>query len=89
MALRFLFLPLASLDALTRARPIEPFWFRLMQVAQVDRAYLYTPHGDGYRVRMFSPTGGTLKDPPTGSASAILAAQFLAAADPRVKPASA
>lgn len=77
----FFFLPLASLDALTRARPIEPFWSRLMQAAQVDSAYLYTPTTKGYRARMFSPAAGIPEDPATGSASAILAAQFLAAGD--------
>lgn len=73
----FLYAPLASLDALARARPIEPHWSRLMQAAGVDSAYLYTPGADcDFRARMFSPTAGIPEDPATGSASAILAAQL-------------
>lgn len=77
---RFLYVPLASLAALGRARPIEPHWSALMQAAGVDSAYLYTPGEDvDFRARMFSPTAGIPEDPATGSASAILAAQLLAA----------
>ncbi|RJE82481.1 PhzF family phenazine biosynthesis protein [Paracoccus onubensis] len=74
----FLFVPVADLDALAAARPIEPHWSRAMAQAQVDSAYLYAAEGDGYRARMFSPTAGIPEDPATGSASAILAAQLLA-----------
>jgi trans-2,3-dihydro-3-hydroxyanthranilate isomerase len=76
---RFLYAPVASLDALARARPIQPVWSEQMQAAGVDSIYLYTPGRDcDYRARMFSPTAGILEDPATGSASAILAAQLLA-----------
>jgi len=76
---RFLYAPVASLDALARARPIQPVWSDVMQAAGVDSIYLYTS-GDGcdYRARMFSPTAGIPEDPATGSASAILAAQLQA-----------
>lgn len=74
----FLYIPVADFDALARARPLEPAWSEAMQAAGVDSAYLYTPHGDGYRARMFSPTAGIPEDPATGSASAILSAQLLA-----------
>ncbi|MDP0929155.1 PhzF family phenazine biosynthesis protein [Paracoccus onubensis] len=74
----FLFVPVADLDALAAARPIEPYWSRAMAQAQVDSAYLYAAEDDGYRARMFSPTAGIPEDPATGSASAILAAQLLA-----------
>ncbi|WP_248298230.1 PhzF family phenazine biosynthesis protein [Tabrizicola sp. YIM 78059] len=75
---RFLYVPVAGLDALSRARPIEPFWSRQMQAAGVDSMYLYTPgSGSDYRARMFSPAAGIPEDPATGSASAILAAQLL------------
>ncbi len=76
---RFLYVPVASLDELARAKPHEPFWSDLMRRAGVDSAYLYTPgdHCD-FRARMFSPTAGIPEDPATGSASAILAAQLLA-----------
>ncbi|QYZ70601.1 PhzF family phenazine biosynthesis protein [Neotabrizicola shimadae] len=77
---RFLYVPVASLSALGRARPIEPHWSALMAAAGVDSAYLYTPgETEDYRARMFSPTAGIPEDPATGSASAILAAQLLAA----------
>lgn len=76
----FLYVPVASLDLLARARPIEPHWSGLMQRAGVDSAYLYTPGADcDFRARMFSPTAGIPEDPATGSASAIFAAQLHAA----------
>jgi trans-2,3-dihydro-3-hydroxyanthranilate isomerase len=76
---RFLYAPVAGLDALTRARPIQPAWSKVMEAAGVDSIYLYTPGtGCDYRARMFSPTAGIPEDPATGSASAILAAQLLA-----------
>jgi trans-2,3-dihydro-3-hydroxyanthranilate isomerase len=74
---RFLYVPVGSLEALNRARPIEPYWSRVMDIGAVDSAYLYTPFENGYRARMFSPTAGIPEDPATGSASAILAAQLL------------
>lgn len=76
---RFLYAPLRSLDAMARARPVEPHWSRLIAAHGVDSAYLYAPDEDcDYRARMFSPTAGIPEDPATGSASAILAAQLLA-----------
>ena len=76
---RFLYAPVASLDALARARPMEPAWSQVIRAAGVDSIYLYTKGGDcDYRARMFSPTAGIPEDPATGSASAILAAQLLA-----------
>ena len=77
----FLYVPLADLDALAAARPCEPFWSQIMQAAGVDSAYLYAREGDGFRARMFSPTAGIPEDPATGSASALLAAQLLAAGE--------
>lgn len=76
---RFLYAPVATLDALARARPIQPVWSEQLQAAGVDSIYLYTPGRDcDYRARMFSPTSGIPEDPATGSASAILSAQLLA-----------
>ena len=76
---RFLYAPLASLDALARARVVEPHWSRLMAAHGVDSAYLYAKGaGCDYRARMYSPTAGIPEDPATGSASALLAAQLLA-----------
>jgi trans-2,3-dihydro-3-hydroxyanthranilate isomerase len=74
----FLYVPVADLSALARARPLEPAWSQLMHAARVDSAYLYTAADDGCRARMFSPGAGIPEDPATGSASAILAAQLLA-----------
>ncbi len=75
----FLYAPIASLDALARARPVEPHWSRLIAAHGVDSAYLYTRGEDcDFRARMFSPTAGIPEDPATGSASAILASQLLA-----------
>ncbi len=76
---RFLYVPVASLDALSRARPLQPGWSAQMQAGGVDSMYVYAPGVDcDYRARMFSPTAGVPEDPATGSASAILAAQLLA-----------
>jgi trans-2,3-dihydro-3-hydroxyanthranilate isomerase len=76
---RFLYAPVASLDAINRARPIEPAWSDQMRAAGVDAIYLYTPGSTSdYQARMFSPTAGIPEDPATGSASALLAAQLLA-----------
>jgi trans-2,3-dihydro-3-hydroxyanthranilate isomerase len=77
---RFLYVPVASLDALARARPIDPGWSAVIAAAGVDSIYLYTPGLDcDFRARMYSPSTGIPEDPATGSASAILAAQLLAA----------
>ncbi|MEL7212864.1 MAG: PhzF family phenazine biosynthesis protein [Pseudomonadota bacterium] len=75
----FLYMPVAGLPALARARPLEPHWSQLMEACGVDSAYVYTAHEGGYRARMFSPTAGIPEDPATGSASAILASQLLTA----------
>lgn len=74
----FLYVPVTGLDALARARALEPAWSELMRAARVDSAYLYTAAPAGYRARMFSPGAGIPEDPATGSAGAILAAQLLA-----------
>lgn len=70
---RFLYVPVTSRAALSRAQPIEPHWSALMQAGGVDSAYLYSPD---FEARMFSPTAGIPEDPATGSASAILASQL-------------
>ncbi|MFQ6549861.1 PhzF family phenazine biosynthesis protein [Aestuariibius sp. 2305UL40-4] len=75
----FVFIPLTDLDALAKARPIEPHWSKLMDECGVDAGYLYTPGTEcDYRTRMFSPTAGIPEDPATGSAAAILQAHLLA-----------
>ena len=82
----FLYAELASLDALARARPVEPAWSQMLAEAGIDDTgrsavglYLYAGAAtDGLRARMFAPQDGIPEDPATGSASAILAAQLLA-----------
>ena len=76
---RFMYVPVDSLGALARARPMEPAWSEVIRAAGVDSIYLYTPGIDcDFRARMYSPTAGIPEDPATGSASAILSAQLLA-----------
>jgi trans-2,3-dihydro-3-hydroxyanthranilate isomerase len=81
----FAFVPLASREALTRAKPAEPAWSRMTGAANTVGVYCYTPGGGdpetAYRARMFAPTGGIPEDPATGSASALLAAQLLASGE--------
>ncbi|MCA3573648.1 MAG: PhzF family phenazine biosynthesis protein, partial [Aestuariivirga sp.] len=83
---RFLFVPLASREALARARPLEPYWSAVLKPLGCQMAYLYAAGGDdpktAYRARMFAPETGTFEDPATGSATAILAAQLLSAERP-------
>ncbi len=66
-------IPVASLEALARARPrMEAF--PDVFGAEHAAAYLYTRAGDRrFRARMFSPTMGIAEDPATGSAAAALA----------------
>ncbi len=75
---RFMYVPVADLDALAQSQPQEPAWSKAIALGAVDNAYLYTKTPDGFQARMFSPTAGIPEDPATGSASAILAAQLLA-----------
>ncbi|MCA3561065.1 MAG: PhzF family phenazine biosynthesis protein [Aestuariivirga sp.] len=80
---RFLYIPLKSRDALSRARPLEPYWTGMLKPIGCQMGYVYVQGGDdpttAYRGRMFAPDTGTFEDPATGSATAIFAAQLLAA----------
>jgi trans-2,3-dihydro-3-hydroxyanthranilate isomerase len=80
---RFLYIPLRSREALARAKPLEPHWTAMLKPVGCQMGYLYVAGGDdpatSYRGRMFAPETGTHEDPATGSATAILAAQLLAA----------
>jgi trans-2,3-dihydro-3-hydroxyanthranilate isomerase len=79
----FLFIPVGSRDALSRAWPNMPQWSAMTMAAQANGAYLYCSGGqdnDGeFHARMFAPASGIPEDPATGSASALLAAQLKAA----------
>lgn len=82
---RFLYVPVVSLKALAAARPLEPKWGVMTDKAGADNAYLYTRGGEAqetsFRARMFAPAAGIPEDPATGSASAILSGQLLAAGE--------
>jgi trans-2,3-dihydro-3-hydroxyanthranilate isomerase len=73
----FTFVPLASAEALTRARLDAARFERLFPQAQADALYLYAldPEGLGhrYQARMFAPHLGVAEDPATGSAAAAFA----------------
>ncbi len=79
----FLYVPLNSREALARAMVIEPHWSRVFASLGTRMAYMYTRGGDdagtAYRARAYAPLDGIPEDPATGSATAILAAQILAA----------
>jgi len=80
---RFFYVPLNSREALARAKPHEPHWSAMVSAMGIGNAYLYVRGGDGagthFRSRMYAPGDGIPEDPATGSATAILAAQLLAA----------
>jgi len=75
----FIYIPIASRDALTRARVIEPGHGALCDMAGSNGLYLFTPAEGGYHARMFAPRDGIAEDPATGSASAIFAGPLHAA----------
>lgn len=81
--LRFLFVPVASLQALAGSRVIEPHWSSIVESIGTSGAYLYARGGENaktsFRARLYAPTDGIPEDPATGSATAVLAAQLLAA----------
>ena len=74
----FLFIPIATRKALRDAKP-SGSWLEMTAAAQTQSVYLYCESEGGYASRMFAPEHGMPEDPATGSASAILAAQLLAA----------
>ena len=78
----FLYVPVSTSAALSKAAPNGAAWERLTAAADCNSAYLYTPDGSGgFTSRMFAPGVGIPEDPATGSASAIFAAQLLAAGE--------
>jgi trans-2,3-dihydro-3-hydroxyanthranilate isomerase len=82
---RFLYIPVGSRSELAAARVLEPQWTTMTEAADVDNAYVYTRGGEApgtaFRARMFAPAAGIAEDPATGSATAILSAQLLAAGE--------
>ena len=77
----YLFVPVASLEALARARPAGAEFQHLARQSS-ESVYVYTRGQDcDFRARMIAPGHGMPEDPATGSASAIFAAQLLAAGE--------
>ncbi len=74
----FLYIPIATRAALGKAK-VSASWLEMTSKAKTQSVYVYCPDGQGYGARMFAPEHGMPEDPATGSASAILAAQLLAA----------
>lgn len=76
----FAYVPLADLAALSAALVNGAAWQALCAATGLNNVYLYAPSDrSDYTARMFAPGDGIPEDPATGSASAILAAQLLAA----------
>jgi len=77
----FVFVPLASRQALARARVDSTAWSGVDGVGRVG-AYLYCA-GDGgttdYHARLFAPGDGIVEDPATGSAAATMPGALKAA----------
>jgi trans-2,3-dihydro-3-hydroxyanthranilate isomerase len=64
---RFLYVPVASLSVLARARAMQPHWDAVMAAAGVDSAYLYTPGRIAISGRgCFRPRQGYRRTPPRG-----------------------
>ncbi|MDI4656737.1 PhzF family phenazine biosynthesis protein [Xanthobacter autotrophicus] len=75
----FLFVPLANLTALARARPDEAAFINSLG-GFGEALYLYTLDEEGdadFRARMFSPGLGTEEDPATGAAAAAFPSVLL------------
>ncbi|MFG1348550.1 PhzF family phenazine biosynthesis protein [Xanthobacter autotrophicus] len=75
----FLFVPLAGLTALARARPDEAAFINSLG-GFGEALYLYTLDEEGdadFRARMFSPGLGTEEDPATGAAAAAFPSVLL------------
>ncbi len=77
---RFLYVPVASREALARVRAREPEWSGILNGLGAVGGYLYATGGDdpatAYRTRMLNPAGEGAEDPATGSAAALFASQL-------------
>jgi trans-2,3-dihydro-3-hydroxyanthranilate isomerase len=71
----FAFVPVASLDAIAKARPLSPYWEAAM--GRETGAFLYCRQAahttSAFHARMFAPHQGVPEDPATGSAAAAFA----------------
>jgi trans-2,3-dihydro-3-hydroxyanthranilate isomerase len=73
----FTFAPLASREAVARARPDLVRWDEGIRPSDHPNAFVYTREtssaGSAYHARMFAPDMGVMEDPATGSAVAAFA----------------
>jgi trans-2,3-dihydro-3-hydroxyanthranilate isomerase len=73
----FLFVPVRTLEAIAKARVIEPRWSAYFSGRQLVGAFLYTRQTvhttSAFHARMFAPHFGVPEDPATGSAAAAFA----------------
>jgi trans-2,3-dihydro-3-hydroxyanthranilate isomerase len=79
VGLPFLFVEVASREALRRAKPDLAAYAARLPLNGADAVYAYTRDMDGapetdLQARMFSPLDGIVEDPATGSATAAAAA---------------
>jgi trans-2,3-dihydro-3-hydroxyanthranilate isomerase len=78
---RFDFVPVASLDALARARPSGDAFRPVFGDNGPPAAYVYTrqiaSEGLRFRARMFAPSFGIAEDPATGAAAAAFAGALM------------
>jgi trans-2,3-dihydro-3-hydroxyanthranilate isomerase len=65
--------PVASLDALGRARVSAESFDAVFGDSSHPAVYVYARDGEGFRTRMFFPAPGLTEDPATGSAAAAFA----------------
>ncbi|HEX6548689.1 MAG TPA: PhzF family phenazine biosynthesis protein [Candidatus Dormibacteraeota bacterium] len=71
----FLLLPLASEDALRRAKPNFANWDSIRRATEMEAVYCFAVRSDGrFRARMFVPALASGEDPATGSAAGPLGA---------------
>ncbi|HEX2553842.1 MAG TPA: PhzF family phenazine biosynthesis protein [Microvirga sp.] len=69
--------PVASLDALARARVSSESFEAVFGGSSHPSVYVYAREGDGYRARMFFPAPNLTEDPATGSAAASFAGALM------------
>jgi trans-2,3-dihydro-3-hydroxyanthranilate isomerase len=69
--------PVASLDALARARVSAESFDAVFGSSTHPAVYVYARQDDGFRARMFFPAPGLTEDPATGSAVAALAGALM------------
>jgi trans-2,3-dihydro-3-hydroxyanthranilate isomerase len=69
--------PVASLDALARAKVSGESFDAVFGDSTHPAVYVYARHGDGFRTRMFFPAPSLTEDPATGSAVAAFAGALM------------